>query len=345
MLGASDGTAVTSQNQYLSKVCPASGNTVYDDVVDSDGVPFGQLIVDNGICVTSTGRGNVVTASNAGGAVYGGAAQDFGTYKTAWETYGWSLFKMPAPPTDQDVNWAWIQGINLHLIGAVGSGHDGSECSVTGISFSIFPADPTSKEVSSATPVYSTNIDVTAGANHNAFTWGTAPGNVTTIFYTDIYDSADDAVDARGFNLTAGTYYWLRVKVFSELTAAKRCFVFWGLSSNVGNDAGMKAKWQERVGGASGYSTNCLGAETSPTAFPGQYQSFWNCWNNGVGNSAYTLSTAPLRRCSTFRQSTNPPLVATDCTKTPIGKGGAQFNDFNYAFTGMQGTPADVGIP
>jgi len=34
----------------------------------------------------------------------------------------------------------------------------------------------------------------------------------------------------------------------------------------------MKAKWQERVGGASGYSTNCLGAETSPTAFPGQYQ-------------------------------------------------------------------------
>jgi len=41
--------------------------------------------------------------------VYGGAAQDFGTYKTAWETYGWSLFKMPAPPTDQDVNWAWIQ--------------------------------------------------------------------------------------------------------------------------------------------------------------------------------------------------------------------------------------------
>jgi len=119
-----------------------------------------------------------------------------------------------------------LQGINLHLIGAVGSGHDGSECSVTGISFSIFPADPTSKEVSSATPVYSTNIDVTAGANHNAFTWGTAPGNVTTIFYTDIYDSADDAVDARGFNLTAGTYYWLRVKVFSELTAAKRCFVF-----------------------------------------------------------------------------------------------------------------------
>ena len=44
------------------------------------------------------------------------------------------------------------------------------------------------------------------------------------------------------------------------------------MSSTPGNDVDMKAKWQERVGGASGYSTTCLGAETSPTAFPGQHQ-------------------------------------------------------------------------
>jgi len=58
-------------------------------------------------------------------------------------------------------------------------------------------------------------------------------------------------------------------------------------------------------------------------------QSFWNCWNNGVGSTAYTSANAPLRRCATFRQSTNPALVANDCQKTPTGKGGAQFNDFN----------------
>lgn len=121
---------------------------------------------------------------------------------------------------------AW-QGVNLHLIGAVGSGHDGSACSVSGISFGIFPADPSTKEVASATPLYSTNIDVTAGDfNHEAFTWDGTSGNVTGIFYTDIYNIYDNAVNSLGFNLTADTYYWLRVKVFSELTATKRCFVF-----------------------------------------------------------------------------------------------------------------------
>lgn len=72
-------------------------------------------------------------------------------------------------------------------------------------------------------------------------------------------------------------------------------------------------------------------------------QSFWNCWNNGVGNYAYTGASAPLRRCATFRQTTNPPLLANDCQKTPNGKGGAQFNDFNYAFTGTQGIAGDGG--
>jgi len=92
-----------------------------------------------------------------------------------------------------------LQGINLHLIGAVGSGHDGSQCSVTKISFDY---------------------------NHEPFNWGTAPGNVTGIFYTDIYNIYDDAENLLGFILTVNTYYWLRVKVFSELTATKRCFVF-----------------------------------------------------------------------------------------------------------------------
>ena len=65
-----DGTAVASQTQFLSKLCPASGNTPYTDLVDSNGDPFtGQLIHDNGVCVTGTGRGNVVTASNLAGAV------------------------------------------------------------------------------------------------------------------------------------------------------------------------------------------------------------------------------------------------------------------------------------
>jgi len=75
LLGA-DGTAVTSQTQFLSKLCPASGNTPYTGLVDSLGVDFsGQLVHDNGVCVTGTGRGTVVTASNATGAVsVGGGA-------------------------------------------------------------------------------------------------------------------------------------------------------------------------------------------------------------------------------------------------------------------------------
>jgi hypothetical protein len=32
--------------------------------------------------------------------VYGGAAQDFGTGRANWETYGWSLFKLAARPGD-----------------------------------------------------------------------------------------------------------------------------------------------------------------------------------------------------------------------------------------------------
>lgn len=30
--------------------------------------------------------------------IYGGAAQDFGSARTNWESYGWSLFKLMDPP-------------------------------------------------------------------------------------------------------------------------------------------------------------------------------------------------------------------------------------------------------
>ena len=55
-----DGPWVTSQTQYLTKLCPASGNAPYDNVVDSAGNPlYGQLVVDNGIC----GAGNATDTS------------------------------------------------------------------------------------------------------------------------------------------------------------------------------------------------------------------------------------------------------------------------------------------
>lgn len=55
-----DGPFATSQTQYLTKLCPASGNAAYDNVVDSAGNPlYGQLVVDNGIC----GAGNATNSS------------------------------------------------------------------------------------------------------------------------------------------------------------------------------------------------------------------------------------------------------------------------------------------
>lgn len=32
--------------------------------------------------------------------VFGGAAQEFGSLKPSWESYGWSLFRPPMPPSD-----------------------------------------------------------------------------------------------------------------------------------------------------------------------------------------------------------------------------------------------------
>lgn len=55
-----DGPMATSQTQFLTKLCPASGNAAYDNVVDSAGNPlYGQLVVDNGLC----GAGNATNSS------------------------------------------------------------------------------------------------------------------------------------------------------------------------------------------------------------------------------------------------------------------------------------------
>ena len=59
--------------------------------------------------------------------------------------------------------------------------------------------------------------------------------------------------------------------------ATRRCFAFWGVSSSLHslNGAGAKSRWQERVGGSSGYSTTCVGASTSGSpsgAIPGAFQ-------------------------------------------------------------------------
>jgi hypothetical protein len=58
-------------------------------------------------------------------------------------------------------------------------------------------------------------------------------------------------------------------------------------------------------------------------------QTFWNCWNNGIGNQ---LGTAK-RRCSTYRNSFVPAILQADCLHSE----GARFNDFNYAFSGFNG--------
>jgi hypothetical protein len=40
---------------------------------------------------------------------YGGAAQDFGTARPLWESYGWSLFKLQDPPAAANLDDVKIQ--------------------------------------------------------------------------------------------------------------------------------------------------------------------------------------------------------------------------------------------
>jgi len=95
----------------------------------------------------------------------------------------------------------------MQLIGVVGSGHDGSACSVTAISFAVFDAQQSgTRDMASNRPVYSKVLNLTAGSyNHVDFTW---TQNTTTNFYTDVYDLYDDKVNPLGFNLTTDRYYW-----------------------------------------------------------------------------------------------------------------------------------------
>lgn len=58
-------------------------------------------------------------------------------------------------------------------------------------------------------------------------------------------------------------------------------------------------------------------------------QTWWNCWNNGLG----TLSGNTGRRCSTYRSTVNPAIPSADCLDATNR---ARFNDYNYAFTGHQ---------
>lgn len=108
---------------------------------------------------------------------------------------------------------------------------------------------------------------------------------------------------------------------------------------NTGMNAGLhRCRWQERVGGAAGYSTTCLGASNSGRSVPGQFQTFWNCWNNGVN----TTGTALYRRCLTYRTMIVPNLPSTDCASA---WNGAAFNDFNYMFSGYMGTSGEAVRP
>lgn len=78
-----------------------------------------------------------------------------------------------------------------------------------------------------------------------------------------------------------------------------RCFIFWGMSSTVANNLGMRSRWQERVGGASGYSTTCVGAQFSGNETAGQ-----NVQSVGGGAS---VQTAPGKfQVGSQHDSSNP---------------------------------------
>jgi len=331
-LKGTDGATTTSRLVVLQKQCPAAATeTPFDQILYSGTQEtLGDLVVDNGICYTDVGNGNVVTDGAASGATYGGSAQDFGALKPAWETYAWSLFYVGSAPESVTANTGAtnltrIQGINMQILGNVGlsSAAISGSCSLDAIDIGIFDAAQSGNyDVSSSTPVYNAKVLLT-GANQTQFTWST---NQSTTLYTDIVDIT---TRPEGVELVPDKYYWLRVKLFTDYTAAKRCFVFWGMSSTPHAVSTIKSRWQER-GGAAGYSTSCSGAGSSPSGLPGTDQTFWNCWNNGVS----TALTNPLkRRCQTYRSQVNPALASSDC----LGANGARFNDFNYGFVGFQG--------
>jgi hypothetical protein len=54
---------------------------------------------------------------------YGGAAQDFGSARPLWESYGWSLFKLQDPPAESNLDHVKIQvqGTTQKALGECGS--------------------------------------------------------------------------------------------------------------------------------------------------------------------------------------------------------------------------------
>jgi hypothetical protein len=74
------------------------------------------------------------------------------------------------------------------------------------------------------------------------------------------------------------------------------------------------------------------GAALSPTIL----QTWWNCWNNGVN----TLTGNTGRRCSTYRTTVTPAIPSNDCLDA-VNR--ARFNEYNYAFTGIQAQSGALG--
>lgn len=325
-----------TQNVYSRfpyKHCPTTDLPWADQSAYSDAANYtmyGDLVHDAGICLVSgNGVGKVNTTTNSTGVVYGGAVQDFGPTRPLWESYGWSLFKLQDPPANTskaDVN---IQGLSLHLIGNVGKTvATPTNCSVKAVSVAIYNAD---QATGMPTTVNYTKI-VNFTSATSTFKWDS---NSSGVLYMDIAPSPNQFIILKN-----STYYWLRVKVFADYGGASgngQCFVFWGLQTAIQNDKGLKSRWQEYQGGASGYSTTCTGAQTSGAApgvagtIPGASQTWWNCWNNGMSTAAGNTG----RRCSTYRATVNPAIPSADCLSAER----ARFNDYNYAFSGFQGQP------
>lgn len=111
---------------------------------------------------------------------------------------------------------ACFQGINLHVIGNVGTGSvAGANCSLDYLSFGIYNAGaPNASGVGSL--IYQARIDLRRAATSPTFTWIT---NVTAYIYTDIVDIT---TTPQGIELIPNRDYWIRVKLFSDYTTTNR---------------------------------------------------------------------------------------------------------------------------
>lgn len=97
------------------------------------------------------------------------------------------------------------QGVSLHLVGNVGSGHQNTKfCRVHKIAISIWNADQVTGAIGSMN--YSKIVELPDG--QDSFVWN---GNSSALLYTDI------TPDPGAYPTFDGdTYYWLRVKFFAD---------------------------------------------------------------------------------------------------------------------------------